>query len=194
MIQVALLATRIGAAGIDRRHRLQRPAGDAARNPRSCSGTDIERVVAFADVHGAYTELHHAAARDRGRRRAGPLVGRAHACREPGRPAGSRRRFAQGDGPADAPAGRGTGGGRATARAAGQPRGHESARRPALCRAGEFAAYADLESSAERAQLRAAWEAAHGAGSGQTSTTGFRPGTSGSAALFRPRVNTASGC
>ena len=37
----------------------------------------IDRVVAFADVHGAYAELLALAARDRDPRRAGPLGGRA---------------------------------------------------------------------------------------------------------------------
>ncbi len=76
----------------------------------------------------------HAAARNRHRRCAGPLGSRTVARREPGRPARSRRRFAQSHGPADALAGRGPGGRRAAARRARQPRGDERARRPALRR------------------------------------------------------------
>jgi len=41
---------------------------------------------------------------------------------------------------------------------------------------GEFAAYADLESAAERAQRREAWEAAQGAGSGAAFDRKFPPG------------------
>ena len=52
--------------------------------------------------------------------------------------------------------------------------------------AGEYAAYGDLESPAERAELRQAWETANGADPAQPSTRSFRPGISAIARLFRP--------
>lgn len=51
---------------------------------------------------------------------------------------------------------------------------------------GEFAAYADLESAAERAQRREAWEAAQGAGSGAVFDQKFPPGYFGHRAALSP--------
>jgi hypothetical protein len=51
---------------------------------------------------------------------------------------------------------------------------------------GEFAAYADMESAAERAQRREAWEAAQGAGSGAAFDQKFPPGYFGHRAALSP--------
>jgi hypothetical protein len=53
--------------------------------------------------------------------------------------------------------------------------------------AGEYASYVDLESSAERAELRQAWETAHGAGSGAAFDQKFPPGYFGHRAAFSPQ-------
>jgi hypothetical protein len=52
---------------------------------------------------------------------------------------------------------------------------------------GEFAAYADVESPAERAQRRAAWEAAQGAGSGAAFDQKFPSGYFGHRAALSPK-------
>ena len=49
---------------------------------------------------------------------------------------------------------------------------------------GEYASFADLESAAERAQLRQAWEGARGAGSGEAFDRRFPPGYFGHRAAF----------
>ena len=53
--------------------------------------------------------------------------------------------------------------------------------------AGEYASYGDLEPSAERAQLRQAWETAQGAGSGAAFDQKFPPGYFGHRAGFSPK-------
>ena len=52
---------------------------------------------------------------------------------------------------------------------------------------GEFASYADVESAAERADRRKAWEAAQGAGSGTAFDQKFPPGFFGHRAALGPR-------
>jgi hypothetical protein len=52
---------------------------------------------------------------------------------------------------------------------------------------GEFASYTDMESPAERAALRQAWETAHGAGSGAAFDQKFPPGYFGHRAAFSPK-------
>jgi hypothetical protein len=52
---------------------------------------------------------------------------------------------------------------------------------------GEFAAYEDMESAAERAQMRQAWEAAQGKGSGAEFDQKFPPGYFGHRAAFSPK-------
>ena len=52
---------------------------------------------------------------------------------------------------------------------------------------GEFAAYADVESATERADRRKAWEAAQGAGSGPAFDQKFPPGYFGHRAALSPR-------
>ena len=49
---------------------------------------------------------------------------------------------------------------------------------------GEYASYADLEPAGERAELRQAWEAAHGAGSAEEFDRNFPPGYFGHRAAF----------
>ncbi len=51
---------------------------------------------------------------------------------------------------------------------------------------GEFAAYADMESAAERAQMRGAWEAERGAGSAAAFDEKFPPGYFGHRAALSP--------
>ena len=53
--------------------------------------------------------------------------------------------------------------------------------------ATEYASYGDLESSAERAELRQAWETAQGAGSGAAFDLKFPPGYFGHRAAFSPK-------
>ena len=53
--------------------------------------------------------------------------------------------------------------------------------------AGDYASYGDLESSAERAELRQAWETAQGAGSGAAFDQKFPPGYFGHRAAFSPK-------
>ncbi|MEX2150906.1 MAG: metallophosphoesterase [Steroidobacteraceae bacterium] len=53
--------------------------------------------------------------------------------------------------------------------------------------AGEYASYGDLESPAERAELRRAWETAHGPGSGAAFDQKFPPGYFGHRAAFSPK-------
>ena len=146
----------------------------------------IERVVAFADVHGAYTELltllretgildaqDHWAAGNTHLVSLGDLLDRG---------ADSRKVMdllmrLQGE-----------------ARAAGGQvhvvlGNHEAMNVLGDLRyvdVGEYAAYADMESAAERAQVREAWEAAQGAGSGAAFDQKFPPGYFGHRAAFSP--------
>jgi len=52
---------------------------------------------------------------------------------------------------------------------------------------GEFSSYTDMESPAERAALRQAWETTHGAGSGTAFDQKFPPGYFGHRAAFSPQ-------
>ncbi len=161
-------------------------AGAWRRPIAQCSGSGVERVVAFADVHGAYAELTGTAARGRHHRRPGPLVGRPHARREPRRPARPRCRLAQGHGPADAAAGRGQRCGRPAARRARQPRGDERARRPALRRRRRIRRVPDMEPAEVRARRMRAWQAANGPESGAAFEQRFPPGYFGHRAALAP--------
>jgi len=53
--------------------------------------------------------------------------------------------------------------------------------------AGDYASYSDLDPSAERAELRQAWETAQGAGSGTAFDQKFPPGYFGHRAAFSPK-------
>jgi calcineurin-like phosphoesterase family protein len=53
--------------------------------------------------------------------------------------------------------------------------------------AGEYASYGDMESPTERAELRQAWESARGAGSGAAFDQKFPPGYFGHRAAFSPK-------
>ncbi len=147
----------------------------------------IERVVAFADVHGAYTELltllretrildaqDHWAAGHTHVVSLGDLLDRG---------ADSRKVMdllmrLQGEAQA----------------AGGQLHvllgNHEAMNLLGDLRyveAGEFAAYGDMESPVERAELRQAWETAQGAGSGSAFDQKFPPGYFGHRAAFSTR-------
>jgi hypothetical protein len=127
-----------------------RMACTAARRRAACAGAggraDRDAIISVVGRFLAWRRprarlrrrarcVHRAdavAARD-GRHRCQPaLVGRQDARREPGGPARSRRRFAQGHGPAAATAGRGRCSRRETACRARQSRGNERAGRPAV--------------------------------------------------------------
>jgi hypothetical protein len=165
----------------------------AGGGPRAATPQDaqvrwqgIERVVAFADVHGAYDELHglllEAGILDAQDRWA---AGRAHVVSLGDlldRGAGSRKvmdllmRL------------------QVEARAAGGELhvvlgNHEAMNLLGDLRyveAAEFAAYADIESAAERARARETWEAAHGAESGTDFDRAFPPGYFGHRTAFSP--------
>ncbi len=147
----------------------------------------IERVVAFADVHGAYTELlallresgildaqNHWAAGHTHVVSLGDLLDRG---------ADSRQVMdllmrLQGEAQA----------------AGGQLHvllgNHEAMNILGDLRyvaAGEYVSYGDMESAAERAQLRQAWEAAQGAGSGAAFDLKFPPGYFGQRTALSPR-------
>jgi hypothetical protein len=147
----------------------------------------VERVVAFADVHGAYTELlgllhetgildaqDHWAAGHTQVVSLGDLLDRG---------AGSRQVMdllmrLQGEAQA----------------AGGQLHvllgNHEAMNLLGDLRyvtAGEYASYGDLESSVERAQRRQAWEAANGEGSGAAFDLKFPPGYFGQRAALSPK-------
>jgi len=147
----------------------------------------IERVVAFADVHGAYTELlallretgildaqNHWAAGHTHVVSLGDLLDRGADSRQ------VMDLLMRLQGEAEA--------------AGGQLHvllgNHEAMNILGDLRyvaAGEYASYGDLESSAERAQLRQAWEAAHGAGSGTAFDLKFPPGYFGQRAALSPK-------
>jgi hypothetical protein len=146
----------------------------------------VERVVAFADVHGAYTELlallrETAIVDAEGRWAAGHthLVSLGDLL---DRGADSRRvmdLLIRLQGEAEA--------------AGGQVHvvlgNHEAMNLLGDLRdvdVGEFAAYADMESAAERAQAREAWEAAQGARSGAAFDQKFPPGYFGHRAAMSP--------
>ncbi len=146
----------------------------------------VDRVVAFADVHGAYTELHALLretgiidAKDRWAAGHTHLVSLGDLL---DRGADSRKVMdllmrLQGEAQA----------------AGGQLHvllgNHEAMNLLGDLRyveTGEYASYGDLESSAERAEHRLAWEAAQGAGSGAAFEQKFPPGYFGHRAAFSP--------
>jgi hypothetical protein len=149
-------------------------------------GKGIERVVAFADVHGAYTELlgllretgildaeDHWAAGKTHLVSLGDLLDRG---------ADSRKVMdllmrLQGEAQAQGGQLHVLLGNHEAMNILGDLRYVE---------AGEYAAYDDLESPAERAGLRRAWETAHGPGSGATFDQKFPPGYFGHRAAFSP--------
>jgi len=159
----------------------------AAAQSAQVQWKDVERVVAFADVHGAYTELHTLLretgivdAQDRW------AAGRTHVVSLGDlldRGADSRRVMdllmrLQGEALA----------------AGGQLHvvlgNHEAMNLLGDLRyvdAGEFASYADVESPSERAELRKSWEAAQGAGSGAAFDQRFPPGYFGHRAALSPK-------
>ena len=147
----------------------------------------VERVVAFADVHGAYTELVTLLretgivdARDRWAAGSTHVVSLGDLL---DRGADSRRVMdllmrLQGEALA----------------AGGQLHvvlgNHEAMNLLGDLRyveAGEFASYADVESPSERAELRKSWEAAQGAGSGEAFDQKFPPGYFGHRAALSPK-------
>jgi hypothetical protein len=149
-------------------------------------GNGIERVVAFADVHGAYPELlgllrdtgildaqEHWAAGKTHLVSLGDLLDRG---------ADSRKVMdllmrLQGEAQAQ--------GGQLDVLLGN----HEAMNILGDLRyveAGEYASYGDLEPPAERMELRRAWEAAHGSGSGAAFDQKFPPGYFGHRAAFSP--------
>jgi hypothetical protein len=159
---------------------------DALGQAAQAQWNGVERVVAFADVHGAYTELLTlfretgiVDAKDRWAAGHTHLVSLGDLL---DRGADSRKVMdllmrLQGE-----------------ARAAGGQvhvvlGNHEAMNLLGDLRdvdVGEFAAYADMESAAERAQRREAWEAAQGAGSGAAFDQKFPPGYFGHRAALSP--------
>ncbi len=59
---------------------------------------------------------------------------------------------------------------------------------------GEYASYVDVESATERADRRKAWEAAQGPGSGAAFDQKFPPGYFGHRAALGPGASTDNGC
>jgi hypothetical protein len=159
---------------------------DARAQSAQVQWSGIERVVAFADVHGAYTELHTLLretgildAQDRW------AAGHTHVVSLGDlldRGADSRKVMDLLMGLQD------------EAQAAGGQLhvllgNHEVMNLLGDLRyvdAGEYAAYGDMESAAERAQMRQGWEAAHGAGSGTAFDQKFPPGYFGHRAALSP--------
>ena len=174
------LASLLGLAAVTG---LVRPAPAGAQ----VQWSGVERVVAFADVHGAYTELVTLLretgivdAQDRwaaGRTHVvslGDLLDRGADSRKvmdllmrlqgEAQAAGGRLHVVLGN--------------------------HEAMNVLGDLRyvdPGEFAAYADVESATERANRRKAWEAAQGAGSGPAFDQKFPPGYFGHRAALSPR-------
>ncbi len=166
---------------------LARAASPSPSPPAQVQFTGVDRVVAFADVHGAYTELVTLLretgivdAQDRW------SAGRTHVVSLGDlldRGADSRRVLdllmrLQSE---------------ATA-AGGQLHvvlgNHEAMNLLGDLRyvdPGEYASYADVESAEERAERRQAWEAAQGAGSGAAFDQKFPPGFFGHRAALGPR-------
>jgi len=161
------------------------PEARAQSAPLQWNG--IDRVVAFADVHGAYTELLELL------RETGILDARNHWA------AGNTHLVSLGDlldrsadsrkvmdllmdlqGEAQATGGQlhVLLGNHEVMNILGDLRYVE---------ASEYASYGDLESSAERAELRQAWETAQGAGSGAAFDQKFPPGYFGHRAAFLPK-------
>jgi len=158
----------------------------ALAQPVPLQSNGIDRVVAFADVHGAYTELlallretgildaeDHWAAGNTHLVSLGDLLDRG---------ADSRKVMdllmrLQGEAQAQDGQVHVLLGNHEAMNILGDLRYVE---------AGEYAAYAELESANERAQLRQAWEAANGPGSGAAFDQKFPPGYFGHRAAFAP--------
>jgi hypothetical protein len=177
------LASLLGLAAITG---LVRPA-PAVAQAAQVQWSGVERVVAFADVHGAYTELVTLLretgivdAQDRwaaGRTHVvslGDLLDRGADSRKvmdllmrlqgEAQAAGGRLHVVLGN--------------------------HEAMNVLGDLRyvdPGEFTAYTDVESATERADLRKAWEAAQGAGSGPAFDQKFPPGYFGHRAALSPK-------
>lgn len=147
----------------------------------------IDRVVAFADVHGAYAELHGLL------RETGILdtqdrwaAGRTHLVSLGDlldRGADSRKVMdllmrLQGEAQAQGGQLHVLLGNHEVMNILGDLR---------YVAAGEYASYADLESPAERTAMRQAWEIAHGPGSGAAFDQKFPPGYFGHRAAFSPK-------
>jgi hypothetical protein len=159
----------------------------ARSQPAQTQSSGIDRVVAFADVHGAYSELipllresRIVDAQDRWSAGQTHLVSLGDLL---DRGADSRKVMdllmrLQGEAKA----------------AGGQVHvllgNHEAMNILGDLRyvdAGEYASYADLESPAERAEPRQAWETANGAGSGAAFDQKFPPGYFGHRAALSPQ-------
>ena len=173
-IHVAVLVGALAAGGVERA-----PAQDAAAQWKG-----VDRVVAFADVHGAYAQMH-ALLRD-----AGIIdgedrwaAGRTHLVSLGDlldRGAESRKAMdllmrLQGEAQAQGGQVHVVLGNHETMNVLGDLRYVDP---------GEYASYTDLEPAAERAQLRQDWETAHGAGSGEAFDRKFPPGYFGHRAAF----------
>ena len=144
----------------------------------------VDRVVAFADVHGAYAEMH-ALLRETGVIDAQDrwAAGRTHLVSLGDlldRGADSRKAMdllvrLQGEAQAQGGQVHVVLGNHETMNVLGDLRYVDP---------GEYASYTDLEPAAKRAQLRQDWEAAHGAGSGEEFDRKFPPGYFGHRAAF----------
>jgi len=177
------LASLLGLAAITG---LVRPA-PAVAQAAQVQWSGVERVVAFADVHGAYTELITLLretgivdAQDRW------AAGRSHVVSLGDlldRGADSRKvmdLLMRLQGEAQAAGGRlhVVLGNHEAMNVLGDLRYVDP---------GEFTAYTDVESATERADLRKAWEAAQGPGSGPAFDQKFPPGYFGHRAALSPR-------
>ena len=173
-IHVAVLVGALAAGGVARA-----PAQDAAVQWKG-----VDRVVAFADVHGAYAQMH-ALLRD-----AGIIdgqdrwaAGRTHLVSLGDlldRGAESRKAMdllmrLQGEAQAQGGQVHVVLGNHETMNVLGDLRYVDP---------GEYASYRDLEPAADRAQLRQDWETAHGAGSDEAFDRKFPPGYFGHRAAF----------
>jgi hypothetical protein len=159
----------------------------ALAQPAAVQWKGVDRVVAFADVHGAYAEMH-ALLRDTGIIDGQDrwAAGRAHLVSLGDlldRGADSRKAMdllmrLQGEARAQGGQVHVVLGNHETMNVLGDLRYVDH---------GEYASYADLESAADRAQLRHAWEAARGAGSGEAFDRKFPFGYFGHRAAFSSR-------
>ena len=173
-IVVALLAGAIACGGVPLEH------AQAA----TVQFKGVDRVVAFADVHGAYAEMH-ALLREAGIMDAQDrwAAGRTHLVSLGDlldRGAESRKAMdllmrLQGEAQAQGGQVHVVLGNHETMNVLGDLRYVDP---------GEYASYTDLEPAAQRAQLRRDWEAARGAGSGEAFDRKFPPGYFGHRAAF----------
>jgi hypothetical protein len=171
---IALLAGAIACGGV------QQALAQAA----AVQWKAVDRVVAFADVHGAYAEMH-ALLRDAGIIDAQDrwAAGRTHLVSLGDlldRGADSRKAMdllmrLQDEAQAQGGQVHVVLGNHETMNILGDLRYVDP---------GEYASYTDLEPAAERAQLRQDWETAHGAGSGEQFDRKFPPGYFGHRAAF----------